>query len=113
VTELPTVTWVAIPDIAARFDLKISQVHRLIEEHSLLARRIEGVRKVPEAFLGETEPMRELRGTVLLLLDAGFSEEEALDWLLAPEASLGVSPIAALRLGRKAEVRRVAQALAF
>lgn len=112
-TDLPAVAWVPIPDIAERFDLKLSQVHRLIEERLLLGRRIDGVLKVPEAFLGETEPLRELRGTILLLLDAGFSESEALDWLLAPEESLGVSPIEALHAGRKAEVRRVAQALAF
>jgi hypothetical protein len=34
-------------------------------------------------------------------------------WLLTPEESLGIAPIDALRAGRKAEVRRVAQALGF
>jgi len=34
-------------------------------------------------------------------------------WLLNADDSLGTSPIAALRAGRKAEVRRVAQALGF
>jgi len=109
----PEVDWVTLPDIAERFGIKLSQAHRLIEERWLLALRIGGVLKVPAAFLGETEPMRELRGTVMLLLDDGFSEEEAIAWLLTPEDSLGVSPIEALRAGRKAEVRRVAQALAF
>ncbi len=113
VTEQPDITWVAIPEIAERFGVKVTQVHRLIEERTLLASRIDGVLKVPELFLGETEPMRELRGTIMLLLDDGFSEEEAMSWLLEPEDSLGTSPIAALRAGRKAEVRRVAQALAF
>jgi len=113
VTQLPDVAWVAIPDIAERFGLRPTQIHRLIEEHSLLAARIDGVLRVPEPFLAETEPLRELRGTVLLLLDSGFSEEEATAWLLTEEDSLGTSPILALRAGRKAEVRRVAQALAF
>jgi len=113
VTELPDVAWIAIPDIAERFDVKLSQVHRLIEERSLLAARVDGVLRVPELFLGEAEPLRELRGTIMLLLDDGFSEAEAMAWLLAPEDSLGTSPILALRAGRKAEVRRVAQALAF
>ena len=112
-TDFSDVAWVAIPDIAERFGLKLSQVHRLIEEHALLAARIDGVLRVPELFLGETEPLRELRGTIMLLLDDGFSEEEAMSWLLEPEDSLGTSPILALRTGRKAEVRRVAQALAF
>ena len=107
------ITWVTVPDIAERYGLKLSQVHRLIEERTLLASRVDGVLRVPEWFLGETEPLRELRGTVVLLLDAGFSEAEAMDWLLSGEDSLGTSPILALREGRKSEGRRVAQALAF
>ncbi len=113
VAQASEVAWATVPDIAERFSMKLSQVHRLIEERTLLASRIDGVVKVPELFLGETEPLRELRGTIMLLLDDGFSEEEAMSWLLADEDSLGTSPILALRAGRKSEVRRVAQALAF
>ncbi len=109
----PDVTWVTVPEIADRYGMKLSQVHRLIEERALLASRIDGIVKVPELFLGDEEPLRELRGTIMLLLDDGFSEEEAMNWLLDDEDSLGTSPILALRAGRKAEVRRVAQALAF
>jgi hypothetical protein len=54
-----------------------------------------------------------LRGTIVVLGDAGFSDDEAIHWLLNPDDSLGDTPIAALRAGRKAEVRRVAQALGF
>jgi len=113
VAQLPEVTWVTVPEVAERYGMKLSQIHRLIEERALLASRIDGVVMVPEPFLGESEPLRELRGTILLLLDDGFSETEAMAWLLGEEDSLGTSPIAALRAGRKAEVRRVAQALAF
>ena len=113
VAQASDITWVTVPDIAERFGVKLSQVHRLIEERTLLASRIDGVVKVPELFLGDTEPLRELRGTVMLLLDDGFTEEEAMTWLLQDEDSLGTSPILALRAGRKSEVRRVAQALAF
>jgi len=66
---------------------------------------------VPGLFVKGTEPLGELRGTLVLLGDLGFSDDEAIDWLLGPEDSLGTSPIEALRAGRKAEVRRVAQAL--
>lgn len=107
------VNWVALGDISERWGMKISQVRRLIEEHALLASRIDGALRVPEVFLDETEPVRELRGTIMLLLDAGFSESEALDWLVHPQDSLDTTPIGALRDGRKTEVRRVAQALAF
>jgi hypothetical protein len=79
----------------------------------LLASRIDGVWKVPESFIVDGEPMSELRGTLVVLADSGFSDEEAMHWLLTEEESLGVSPIDALHQGRKAEVRRVAQALGF
>jgi hypothetical protein len=47
----------------------------------------------------------------VVLGDSGFTDDEAMHWLLETEDSIGMSPIAALRAGRKAEVRRVAQAL--
>ena len=48
-----------------------------------------------------------------LLTDAGYSDEEACDWLFTPDPTLPGSPIEALRAGRKTEIRRRAQALAF
>lgn len=112
-SDFDHVTWLTIPDVADRLDLKLSQVRRLIEERAFLAARIDGVLQVPEVFFRENEPLSELRGTLVVLTDAGFSDDEALHWLLTPEESLGVSPIDALLAGRKAEVRRVAQALGF
>lgn len=91
----------------------VSRVRRLIEDRSLLATRKDGVWKVPELFIREGEPLPELKGTLILLVDSGYSDDEAMHWLLNDEDSLGVSPISALRAGRKAEVRRVAQALGF
>ena len=85
----------------------------MLEERVLLGARIDGVLKVPAAFLVDGEPLHELRGTVLVLSDAGYSDDEAIVWLLSEEDSLGTTPIDALRAGRKAEVRRVAQALGF
>ena len=110
-TETPAIDWLTIPDLTEILGLKVSQVRRLIEDRSLLASRVDGVWKVPAPFIVDGEPMHELRGTLILLGDSGFSDEEAMHWLLTPEESLGVAPIEALRAGRKAEVRRVAQAL--
>ena len=112
-TDTPAIDWLTIPDLTEILGLKVSQVRRLIEDRSLLASRVDGVWKVPAAFIVDGEPMHELRGTLILLSDSGFSDEEAMNWLLSNEESLGVSPIAALQAGRKAEVRRVAQSLAF
>lgn len=111
--SLPEVQWLTVPDLVERLDLTVSKVRRLLEERSLLGVRVDGVLKVPAVFLRDAEPMHELRGTLLLLADNGFSDDEAMRWLLERDDSLGVSPIDALLAGRKAEVRRVAQALAF
>ena len=106
-------TWLTVPDLAERLSLAPSRVRRLIEDRHLLAVRRDGVLAVPEVFLGDEGPLPELRGTVILLGDSGFSDDDAVRWLLEPEDSLGTAPIDALRAGRKAEVRRVAQALAL
>jgi len=113
VTETPPIAWLTIPDLTELLGLKVSQVRRLIEDRALLAARVDGVWKVPEPFIVDGEPMHELRGTIIVLGDSGFSDEEAMRWLLEYEESLGIAPIFALRAGRKAEVRRVAQALGF
>lgn len=102
-----------MPDLVEVLGLGVSKVRRLIEDGSLLAARVDGVWRVPELFIRDGEPLPELKGTLIVLKDSGFSDEEAMHWFLNEEQSLGVSPIAALRAGRKAEVRRVAQALGF
>ena len=92
-------TWLTIPEVAERL--------------ALLAVRRDGALRVPEDFLGDEGPVRELRGTVVVLRDAGYTDDEAMTWLLEERDELGTAPIAALRAGRKAEVRRIAQSLAF
>jgi hypothetical protein len=113
VADLPDVHWLTIPDLTELLGLKVSQVRRLIEDRALLASRVDGVWRVPADFIVGTEPMGELKGTLVVLGDSGFTDDEAMRWLLTPEDSLGVSPVDALKAGRKAEVRRVAQALGF
>ncbi|UOE44859.1 Rv2175c family DNA-binding protein [Agromyces larvae] len=111
-TEAPETEWLTVPDLVELLGQTPSRVRRLIADRYLLAGRIDGVLKVPAAFLRDDAPLPELHGTAIVLADAGFSDDEALEWLLAEEPSLGTSPIEALRAGRKSEVRRVAQALA-
>ncbi len=107
-----TTEWLTVPDLVELLGLSVSRVRRLIEDRHLGAKRVDGVLKVPAAFLKDGQPLSELHGTLIVLADDGFSDDEAVDWLLEVEESLGTSPIEALRAGRKAEVRRVAQALA-
>lgn len=105
--------WLTLPEVADRLGLPVSRVRRLLEERHLLAIRRAGVLCVPEDFVDGAEPLGDLRGTIILLSDSGYTDEEAMRWLLTPEESLGVEPTSAIRAGRKAEVRRIAQALAF
>ncbi|WP_207457813.1 Rv2175c family DNA-binding protein [Herbiconiux sp. SYSU D00978] len=112
-SDAAEISWLTVPDLVERLGVGPGRIRRLIEERILLAQRRDGVLKVPELFLSGDEPLHELRGTLIVLADAGFTDDEAMNWLLAKDDTLGTSPIEALRSGRKAEVRRVAQALGF
>lgn len=111
-TDDDQIEWLTVPDLVELLGLTPSRIRKLIDDHHLLATRIDGILKVPAAFLRDGAPVPELHGTAIVLADAGFSDAEAVEWLLGEEDSLGTTPIAALRAGRKSEVRRVAQALA-
>jgi hypothetical protein len=110
-TPLET-TWLTLPELVEQLGEPLGRVRRLIDEHHLIGSRREGPLKVPSVFLVDGHPLSSLRGTIIVLLDAGFTDDEAIDWLLTPEESIGVAPLEALRAGRKAEVRRVAQTYA-
>lgn len=107
----PETNWLSLPELVEVMDLPLTRVRRLLDERQLLGSRREGPIKVPSSFLVDGEPLGSLRGTIIVLLDAGFSDDEAIDWLLAPDESIGLAPIEALRAGRKSEVRRVAQSI--
>lgn len=105
--------WLTVPDVCDRLGLSPGKVHRLVEEKSLLGVKREGVFRIPGVFLDGAEPLKDLRGTAVVLIDGGFTEEAAVDWFLNDNADLGATPVAALHQGRKAEVRRLAQSLAL
>jgi hypothetical protein len=113
VSTTPGTTWLTVPDLVELLGISQSKVRRLFDERILLAIRVDGVLKVPSDFIVDGEPLGDLRGTLIVLADAGFTDDEAMHWLLSDEESLGTTPIDALRARRKAEVRRVAQALGF
>lgn len=107
--------WLPLPDVAELLDIAVTRVHTLISDRSLLALRIgeRKIRSVPAEFFTENEVLDSLKGTLAVLTDAGFSDEEALVWLFTSDDSLPGRPIDALRSGRKTEIRRRAQALAW
>lgn len=107
--------WLTLPDVAERLGVPTSRVRRLIEEGELVAvRRGEPVvRSVPADLILEDRIAPHLGGTVTVLRDAGFSDEELLTWLFTADETLPGRPIDRLREGQRGEVRRRAQALAF
>lgn len=104
--------WLSLPELVEVLGEPLGRVRRLLDELQLVGSRRDGALKVPVVFLMDGRPIPSLRGTLFVLHDAGFTDDEAIDWLLSPDESIGIAPIEALRAGRKSEVRRVAQALA-
>lgn len=104
--------WLAIPDLVETLHESLGRVRRLLDEKYLIGTRRDGIMRVPAVFIVKGEPLGSLRGTAIALADAGFSDDEAIDWLLEHEDSIGAAPITALLQGRKSEVRRVARSLA-
>lgn len=107
--------WLTLPDAAELLDVETSRVRRLIDEDELLAIRRGDpvVRSVPAAMILDGEVAPHLPGTITVLRDAGFSDEEMLIWLFTPDETLPGRPIDQLRAGQRGEVRRRAQAMAF
>lgn len=106
--------WLTLPQVADRLDLSIGRAKQLLKDHKLLGvRRGSGGPQVPAVFLEGGEVVKGLSGTLMLLLDAGYDDVEAMRWLFTPDESLPGSPIDAIKAGRHTEVKRRAQALGF
>lgn len=105
--------WLSVPDVAEILGTTPSRVRRLVEDRALIGLRREGVFQIPRALIRDGAPLRDLPGTLTVLYDGGFSDDEAVEWLLGEHDSLHMSPVEALASGKKTEVRRLAQALAI
>ncbi|ALO68572.1 transcriptional regulator [Arthrobacter alpinus] len=107
--------WLPLPDVAQKLDVSVTKVHALVKDGSLLAARIgeRNIRAVPAAFIVDDHILESLRGTITVLQDAGFEDEEAIEWLFTADESLPGRPIDALHAGRKTEIRRRAGALGW
>jgi len=106
--------WLSLADVAGRLDIPSSRVKQLLRDRKLLAVvRPDGERSVPAAFLDGGQIVKGLCGTLTVLFDCGFDDEEALRWLFTADETLPGTPIQALSARRGTEVNRRAQALAF
>ncbi|ROS73005.1 Rv2175c family DNA-binding protein [Cellulomonas sp. PhB143] len=125
--------WITVPDLAEALGTTPSRARSVVSD-----RRVVGVRRgerstfqIPARFVvtrhedsvaagqaradteGDPRPvvLSSLAGTIAVLTDLRFTDEEILLWLFTPDDALGTSPVDALLAGRKSEVRRVAQTL--
>lgn len=104
--------WLAVPEIVERTGASLQEVRRWLQDRELIGLRRGANRAVmvPAAFVTDEGPLPALRGTITVLADGGFSDEEIIRWMYAPDDSLiGGSAIASLLEGSKTEVRRRAQ----
>jgi hypothetical protein len=113
VDELVT-TWLTLPEVAERMGLGVNRVRQLVSERQLLAvrRGDSSALMVPAEFVQDGRVLKGLPGTLTLLADAKFADEEAVRWLYTDDDLPG-SPVQALVENRGTEVKRRAQALGF
>jgi hypothetical protein len=95
----------SVAEVAARLSVPVTRVHQYVRDGQLLA--------VPADFLDGNAVVKGLSGTITVLRDGGYSDDEILRWLFADDDSLPGTPVASLCSGRHKEVKRRAQAMAF
>jgi excisionase family DNA binding protein len=105
--------WLTVPEAAELLGVPLGRVRRLIEDHHLFSVKRDGVQYLPSETIVGNEPLPSLHGTIVVLLDAGFTLDSAIEWLYTPNEVLNSTPMAALVAGKKSEIRRLAQALAL
>lgn len=102
---------------ATKLGVTPSRIKQLWAEGVLLKVTIDRKPYVPAACLTKGPngwiPLESVRGTMTMLLDAGFSAEEATDWMLASHDGLTDTPLQLLAQNRVREVRNAIMPLAF
>jgi excisionase family DNA binding protein len=79
--------WLTVPDVAERLGVDVTRVRAMIKEHRLVAvrRGPNGVLSVPALCLDGAAPVKGLPGTLVMLADFGYSDEETVEWLFSVE----------------------------
>src|SRR5699024_8891576 len=82
--------WLTLPEDAERLDVAASRATRMIADGQLVALRRGDpvVRMVPALLLTEDGLIPHLPGTITILRDGGFEDEELLTWLFTEDESL-------------------------
>ncbi|NMO03341.1 helix-turn-helix domain-containing protein [Gordonia sp. TBRC 11910] len=102
-----------VDEVSQRLRVSPGRVRTLIRDHHLLALSRDGVPGIPALFFDDGGIAKHVDGIVDVLLDGGFSRDEALRWLFTVQEDLGMHPAQALHSHSAREVIRRAQAEAF
>jgi hypothetical protein len=107
--------WLTLPDLAMQVGEPISKIRQWLREGRLVAveRGTPAVKQVPRELVHEGRLLKGLSGAITVLRDAGYSDVEALRWLLTEDAAIPGRPVDAMAAGRDTAVKRRAQVLAF
>lgn len=107
--------WLSVPECAEKLGVPLSRVREYLRERYLIAVR-RGENKALYLPAGQIiegdngpEVLATVRGTIIVLADAGLSDEVIVEWLTTESEELGQTPLEALRSGKRAPVRRLAQ----
>ncbi|MFM9378152.1 Rv2175c family DNA-binding protein [Gordonia sp. VNK21] len=104
---------IGLGEAADRLGVSTGRVRTLIRDHNLLAASRGGEPVIPVLFFGPDGLAKHFEGLVTILLDGGYTRDEALAWLFAEQEDLGICPAQALHTHAAREVIRRAQAQAF
>ncbi len=108
--------WLSVPEFAEELGTTAAHIRELLRERALVAVRRGDAQAwyLPAAFIQDEPSGRRvlptLRGTITVLADGGWTDQEIVGWLLEISDELGQTPLAAMREGHRAPVRRAAQA---
>lgn len=102
-----------LDDAARRLRVSSNRLRTLIRDQNLLAASRGGRPVIPEAFFGPDGLAKHLQGLVNILLDGGYTRDEALRWMYTKQDDIGMYPADALHTDSAREMLRRAQADAF
>lgn len=102
-----------LPAVSDRLGVSIGRTRTLIADHHVLGVSRDGEPVVPEVFFDDEGIAKHLTGLIAVLLDGGFTRDEAMEWLFTVQDDIGEHPARALHGHSAREMIRRAQALAF
>lgn len=104
-------------EAAAMLGVTPARIKQLWAENELLKVMEDSKPMVPSLCIAHEEgvprPLKSLHGTMLMLLDAGFTHNEATEWILSNHDGLEETPLELLAKNRVREVRNAILPLAF